>query len=102
MLHFFRYETNACPNYFDVCCENPIQTPEIPPESQGVGFLGCGYQIGMSTRITGDMVTTEFGELPWTLAVLYREPETERKKYRCGASLIHPQVGKQRWAELFH
>lgn len=92
-FNLVRYETNQCPNYFDVCCDNPIQTVDVPTEAQDAVFKGCGYQTGISSRITGDMETTEFGELPWTLAVLYREPETERKKYKCGASLIHPQVG---------
>ncbi|CAG9819659.1 unnamed protein product [Phaedon cochleariae] len=36
-------------------------------------------------RILGDRVT-EFAEFPWMLGIL------EGKTYRCGASLIHPQV----------
>lgn len=46
----------------------------------------------MTSRIMSDNDKTQFGELPWNLVMLYREKESERRKYRCGASLIHPQV----------
>lgn len=36
-------------------------------------------------RVLGDD-ETEFGEFPWMLGIL------QKKAYKCGASLIHPQV----------
>lgn len=40
----------------------------------------------------GDLLTAQFAELPWSLALLKREPDLGAMKYKCGASLIHPQV----------
>lgn len=88
-----RNDSNGCANHFQVCCETLKQDVEIisalpPVQSQ---FRGCGYSNQFSARITAKSESA-FGEYPWTAIVMVRDAKTGRHMYKCGASLIHPQV----------
>ncbi|CAH1140256.1 unnamed protein product [Phyllotreta striolata] len=90
-----RLEESTCENYFDVCCENPINDIPKQPPTDAKLFKGCGLKnpIGLSGRITSDSQLAQFGELPWTVVIMERnllKPDTNM--YRCGGSVIHPQV----------
>ncbi|KAJ8932935.1 hypothetical protein NQ314_014313 [Rhamnusium bicolor] len=81
-----------CRNHFYVCCKNP--TGELNLLDPFI-FKGCGYQnsIGVTTRITSNSENAQFGEMPWSVVIFFKEiSTTERNKYRCGGSLIHPQI----------
>ncbi|CAH0561390.1 unnamed protein product [Brassicogethes aeneus] len=66
-----------CTGDFDVCCKIECgKRRSIPKgENKNIGF-----------RIIGADNDATFGEFPWMLGVL------QDKTYKCGASLIHPQV----------
>lgn len=89
----FRLDNNDCPNYFEVCCNNPIDATEgnLPYETD---FKGCGFpSMHITPRITSTSEQTKFGELPWTTVVLMTDPSmTEKSIYKCGGSLFHPKV----------
>ena len=69
----------------------PTQSP--PPGSCGVrgGSLNPTW-----VRVLTEDKFTQFGEFPWMLALLSEEEmegeDTQGNPFRCGASLIHPQV----------
>lgn len=55
----------------------------------------CGFQnlVTMNVRITKDSQVANFGEVPWTVAVLQQARVTKNiLLFKCGGSLIHPQV----------
>ncbi|XP_023311796.1 trypsin-10-like [Anoplophora glabripennis] len=82
----------TCPN-FEICCENHI--PELSLPNVPATYSGCGYQnpIRVNPRIMSDSKYAEYGELPWTVVILVRDiAKTDRNMYKCGGSLIHPQV----------
>lgn len=81
----------------DVCC--PIECGrtynDLPSaDTDDNGLTDRMYQSPISYRITDDLTkarvlqskTANFAEFPWMLGVLHG------KVYRCGGSLIHPQV----------
>ena len=94
-----------CPGV-QVCCEVLIgeeipvgetssPSPAEPPPEGSCGVRGVSLNPTW-VRIFSDEKFTQFGEFPWMLALLRRE-ETEDggaqvSLFRCGASLIHPQV----------
>jgi len=80
---------SACPNYFEICCERPME--HIP--SKNDMLKGCGYknENGVVARITSQSEDTLFGELPWTIAILLKSTP-DAHAFQCGGSLIHPQV----------
>lgn len=88
-----RLDESECQNYFDVCCENLVNN--FSQQTKQLAFKGCGLKnpIGISSRITSDSKLSQFGELPWTIVIMQRDVEkTERNMYKCGGSIIHPQV----------
>ncbi|KAJ8953128.1 hypothetical protein NQ318_017155 [Aromia moschata] len=84
-----RIRNEICQNYFEVCCENPIGEINLPNQSI---FRGCGYQNTTDVRawITSES-SAKFGELPWSVVILMKDTP-DRIIYKCGGSLIHPQV----------
>ena len=94
---------SRCPGV-QVCCEvrqgetTPARERPSPDLTEPPPPGSCGVRGGGLTglRIFSDDNVTQFGEFPWMLALL-REDETEEggmqiNLFRCGASLIHPQV----------
>ncbi|XP_014361308.2 phenoloxidase-activating factor 2-like [Papilio machaon] len=86
-----------CKSYLDVCCvptnvqdhTKPLSKPFIPRE-------GCGWRnpngVGMVTigDVNGE---AKFGEFPWMVAVLKKEPTIPGSfKHIGGGSLIHQSV----------
>lgn len=86
-------------------------TTHSPPHTVSLGdgeIKGCGYRnpVGIGFRILGDETTdneAQFGEFPWTVAILADErmptqsddgvaASSVRQIYRCGGTLIHPSV----------
>ena len=102
-----------CPGV-QVCCEvrvgevipsreppssGPTESPPPgPTESPPPG--SCGVRGGSLNptwvRVLGEDKFTQFGEFPWMLALLREEEmeglDTQSNPFKCGASLIHPQV----------
>ncbi|XP_056644271.1 phenoloxidase-activating factor 2-like [Diorhabda sublineata] len=68
---------------------------EIEADDDKKGLkIGCGYRnkYGAGHQLSGARDgEAQFGEFPWMLA-LFEVDNRKREKYRCGASLIHPQV----------
>jgi kallikrein len=85
----FRFEDDPCPNHFDVCCDSPLQEPQVPEDSKK---CGQSKKQKLGPRITSDSEVTQFGELPWTVLVFDSSGNNERNSFICGGSLIHPQV----------
>ncbi|XP_072376861.1 phenoloxidase-activating factor 2-like [Diabrotica undecimpunctata] len=88
-----RIDKQECANYLEVCCENPLEIPSalIKP----MLYKGCGFKtpIEFSPRITTDSNLSQFGELPWSVIIMLRDATSpDRNIYRCGGSLIHPEV----------
>ncbi|XP_018319978.1 phenoloxidase-activating factor 2-like [Agrilus planipennis] len=72
----------SCSGDFDVCCKL-----ECGRSNRDLRFRSIRKQNKrLDFRILGDNNDAEFGEFPWMLGIL------EQRVYRCGASLIHPQV----------
>ncbi|KAG8238365.1 hypothetical protein J437_LFUL018347 [Ladona fulva] len=94
-----RFKDEACPNFLEVCCQDPLLQP-ITPEPTELP-QGCGRRNpeGVGFRITGGFDgESQFGEFPWMVAILNVEEEDtpegphSRFVYQCGGSLIHPNV----------
>ncbi|KAL1505941.1 hypothetical protein ABEB36_005386 [Hypothenemus hampei] len=92
-----RINDNEC-TYIEVCCykENRERTPITPAP---IKRSGCGQRRpeGVGFRIKGDTDNeAQFGEFPWMVAILREETvdgnPTKLNVYKCGGSLIHPQV----------
>lgn len=94
-----------CPGV-QVCCEVlvgeeiPVEESSSPSPAEPPPEGSCGVR-GVSlnptwVRIFSDEKFTQFGEFPWMLALLRREEAEDGgaqvNLFRCGASLIHPQV----------
>ncbi|CAG0913587.1 unnamed protein product [Notodromas monacha] len=95
-----------CPNYLDVCCQQPdtqgITTthpaPLFQPQCGRRNELGLGVRIMFNNQ--SYEAETQFGEFPWMAAILktqLSEPDSKGHReeydvYQCGGSLIHPQV----------
>ncbi|XP_013164489.1 PREDICTED: trypsin-3-like isoform X1 [Papilio xuthus] len=92
-----RLLNGPCQSYLDVCCvptnvqdqPKPVSKPFLPRE-------GCGWRnpngVGMVTigDVNGE---AKFGEFPWMVAVLKKEPMFPGGfKHIGGGSLIHPSV----------
>lgn len=44
-------------------------------------------------RITDQSTVAQYGELPWSVIILLRDDDfPQRNLYKCGGSLIHPQL----------
>lgn len=73
-----------CSGDFDVCCRI-----ECGRRSTSVTIE---YEDNIDVNVMVPRIASgedaEFAEFPWMLAVM------QNKVYKCGASLIHPQVGK--------
>lgn len=83
---------DLCADALEVCCKAPIDKKETkyPPKTDR---RGCGYrnEQGIGFRITGALNNeAQFGEFPWMIGLL--EDQNGLFVYRCGGSLIHPQV----------
>ncbi|CAH1992408.1 unnamed protein product [Acanthoscelides obtectus] len=76
---------SRCTGDYDVCCQVECGKRRIVRNGVLTNRMG-GYVDFFATRILGDNNEAEFAEFPWMLGLL------EDKTYRCGASLIHPQV----------
>ncbi|KAJ3667050.1 hypothetical protein Zmor_002459 [Zophobas morio] len=82
--------------YLEICCqakdvleEPSIRAPDIPKKK------ACGYRNpdGVGYRISGDFDNeAQFGEFPWVTAILHKGPNDVKHAYKCGGTLIHPQV----------
>ncbi|XP_030755616.1 phenoloxidase-activating factor 2-like isoform X2 [Sitophilus oryzae] len=84
------FSTAVCSNYYHVCCKNPMD-PVDEPKSE----IKCGYKytVPFNKRITTYSDDSEFAEFPWTVVVLRNgDQENDSPIYKCGGSLIHPQV----------
>ncbi|KAG5882125.1 hypothetical protein JTB14_016888 [Gonioctena quinquepunctata] len=75
--------TSACKNDLDVCC--PLECGKRMSITSEVLVNRKFVDEVYGFRILGD-IEAEFAEFPWMLGIL------EDRTYRCGASLIHPQV----------
>uniref|UniRef100_A0A6P7GR36 Phenoloxidase-activating factor 2 n=1 Tax=Diabrotica virgifera virgifera TaxID=50390 RepID=A0A6P7GR36_DIAVI len=73
-----------CTNDFDVCC--PVECGNRKLSSNDILTARQFEEEVFGFRILGENNEAEFAEFPWMLGIL------EGKTYRCGASLIHPQV----------
>lgn len=88
-------EDRPCKDYLTTCCfpEDHLaeeRKPVIPATGCGVrNFEGLGFRI----QGAKDM-ESEFGEFPWMTALLVEEEALGKlvKVYKCGASLIAPNV----------
>ncbi|KAJ3649345.1 hypothetical protein Zmor_021095 [Zophobas morio] len=86
-----RFENDACPNHFDVCCDMPLKTSSPTPSVKKCGIPGSNSDK-FNIRITSNSEKTSFGELPWTVLLIDSSSSNERNSFICGGSLIHPQV----------
>lgn len=71
------YCRNECEGYFDVCCKikcGERKTDNLP------------FNEMIRERLLGMTNEANFAEFPWMLGILHDN------SYKCGASLIHPQV----------
>lgn len=106
MLYVRRIDAERqCPGV-QVCCEVrvveviPSREPPSPGPTESPPLGSCGVRGGSLSspwvRIFSDDKMTQFGEFPWMLAVLSAEETegwgTQSNPFKCGASLIHPQV----------
>lgn len=88
-----RERVEGCKDALEVCCkapleERPTRTPDPIPRKSGCGFRN---DQGVGMRIKGDENNeAQFGEFPWMIGVL--EQQDKQFIYKCGGSLIHPQV----------
>ncbi|KAL3278222.1 hypothetical protein HHI36_013561 [Cryptolaemus montrouzieri] len=78
-----------CEDPDHICCDNVIEPP-VPPAVQSL-FSSCGFETPIQPRILGEQIII-FGEVPWTTAILRRDAERKLNIFKCGSSLIHPQV----------
>ncbi|KAF7268723.1 phenoloxidase-activating factor 2-like [Rhynchophorus ferrugineus] len=91
LLDVRSFMSTICSNYYHICCKNVKRKNEITKQE----IKKCGYRnsISFMKRITADSDETHFAELPWTVVVLLRDiNQSDRPIYKCGGSLIHPQV----------
>lgn len=74
----------GCKGDFDICCKIECG------KSKTYNTIDYGnydeFYDALATRILGENNDAEYAEFPWMLGIL------QNKAYRCGASLIHPQV----------
>ncbi|KAJ3667049.1 hypothetical protein Zmor_002458 [Zophobas morio] len=88
-----RIRQNDCPSYLQICCqtENVLEESSIRvPKKNGCGYRnpdGVGYHL-----IDNVDNEAQFGEFPWVTAILHKDPDYFRYVYKCGGTLIHPQV----------
>ncbi|XP_031359219.1 phenoloxidase-activating factor 2-like [Photinus pyralis] len=102
-----RFGNNNCDDYLDVCCQIPADgkippevtsppdvtpmTPTLPPDQPS--FCGIRNPNGVGFKITGNSNNeAEYGEFPWMLAILNKNPGPDGLSSICGASLIAPNV----------
>nr|ASN76825.1 prophenoloxidase activating factor 2 [Octodonta nipae] len=78
------YDTERCVGYFDVCCKVQCGLGKSFNSNDDIHQTRLEKFFGY--RILGENNEAEFAEFPWMLGIL------EDKTYRCGGSLIHPQV----------
>ncbi|XP_056639812.1 phenoloxidase-activating factor 2-like isoform X2 [Diorhabda sublineata] len=71
-------------NDFDVCC--PVECGNRKMLTHDIMAAKNYEEEIFGFRILGDNNAAEFGEFPWMLGIL------EGRTYRCGGSLVHPQV----------
>ncbi|KAL7291119.1 hypothetical protein TKK_0015247 [Trichogramma kaykai] len=101
-----------CNSILEVCCERanirkpdrPYQVPGADDRPEYGGYDSCGVYNGRDELLAHDRIQysnrdekqTQFAEFPWMVAVLMREKDAQEgfttSMYRCGGSLIHPQV----------
>ncbi|XP_017783181.1 PREDICTED: tryptase beta-2-like [Nicrophorus vespilloides] len=71
------YKTSNCTGYFDVCCD--IANGLVTTETSQLERKGCGYHNMES-------------DSQWSGILLNHEIPDHEGIYKCGVSLIHPQV----------
>lgn len=74
-----RTSDSQCTGFYDVCC----------PVGCGRNYLGSYATDDLKQLLDPRILNgndADFAEFPWMLAIL------QDKVYKCGASLIHPQV----------
>ncbi|KAK4882792.1 hypothetical protein RN001_006111 [Aquatica leii] len=103
-----RFGNNNCDDYLDVCCQLPpdgVIPPEVtrppntvtsppptPPPNQP-SFCGIRNTNGVDFKITGNNDNeAEYGEFPWMLALLKKNPVSGSPLAICGGSLITSKV----------
>lgn len=86
-------EAHPCTGVFQTCCTRRSDEPNIPKVEIA---NGCGYrnEYGVGFRILGLHNESQFGEFPWSVAVLKKDQGLENAldAYTCSGSLIHPSV----------
>jgi kallikrein len=85
---------DECDDYLEICC-NKNDTTAVTRSPSKVIDKGCGFRNpdGVGYRIIGDTNNeAQFGEFPWMVAVFYKSKKSDKHLYKCGGSLIHPQV----------
>ncbi|XP_075223308.1 phenoloxidase-activating factor 2-like [Lycorma delicatula] len=86
-----RFKEELCADALEVCCKKPIEKKDTkyPPK---IERRGCGFRNdqGIGFRITGYENEAQFGEFPWMIGLLM--DKNGLFVYKCGASLLHPQV----------
>lgn len=66
-----------CNGDFDVCCQ-------VECGRRKIDFIS--RLLRSNSKVSNDSNQANFGEFPWMLGIL------QDKVFKCGASLIHPQV----------
>nr|AQS60673.1 prophenoloxidase activating factor 2 [Sogatella furcifera] len=82
-----------CSTALEVCCKAPLdkKSANVPPPIGRQDNCGHRNELGVGFRIKGDVNNeAQFGEFPWMVGVLLKD--NEHFVYKCGGSLIHPQV----------
>nr|CAH7753380.1 unnamed protein product [Callosobruchus chinensis] len=77
---------SRCTGDYDVCCQVECGKRRTVSD-ETLQFRMSSFVDFFGSRIIGHNNEAEFSEFPWMLGVL-----EDDKTYRCGASLIHPQV----------
>ncbi|XP_046658312.1 phenoloxidase-activating factor 2-like [Homalodisca vitripennis] len=94
-----RFGESGCTHYLEKCCPVRSTLPEPPRTPKpSPADLRCGvrHDQGVGFKIIGGMENeANYGEFPWMVALLRRDPVDEKvslKVMECGGSIIHPQV----------
>lgn len=110
-----------CEHYLEICCqignastnsETPQPTPqpakhtttETPPviddgkprddstNPSRLAYCGIRNSRGLDFKLIGGTNEANFGEFPWMVAILRKNPTGNQKLAICGGSLIGPRV----------
>ncbi|RZF34153.1 hypothetical protein LSTR_LSTR003563 [Laodelphax striatellus] len=88
-----REKPEQCATALEVCCKAPLDKKSVNVPKPIGRQDNCGHrnEFGVGMRIKGDEHNeAQFGEFPWMIGILQKD--NEHFVYKCGGSLIHPQV----------